>query len=418
MTRLFWILSELSTRLWFSASIYGVIAVVTALAAIYLKQFIPEDFSQDIGADAVDSILAILAASMLSVTIFSLSTMVSAYGAATSNVTPRATKLLIEDKISHRALSTFLGTFIFSIVGIVALKTGIYGASGRLILFVVSIGVIVMIVVTLLSWIEYLARLGRVSETIQRVEEAAVDALERRLRLPYLGGTPLVKDSDIPKKVFAVTAGVTGYVQHIDMGHLSSVAEKYETTIYLAVLPGKFLDEALPVAYVKGAHDPDIHDDIRKGFITGPSRTFKQDPRFGMAVLHEIAIRALPPTMNDPGTAIHIIGTGVRILTLWAKRDELAEDNNGEILYPRVHVPPLRIDDLFDDFFPPISRDGAGILEIQVKLQKAYQALARTGDKELIKAAKHHSKLSMKRAEKSLLMEEDKKALRDVALIG
>ncbi len=60
---------------------------------------------------------------MLTVTTFSLSITVSAYGSATSNVTPRATTLLIEDGLTQTVLSTFLGSFLFGIVGLVVSKT-------------------------------------------------------------------------------------------------------------------------------------------------------------------------------------------------------------------------------------------------------------------------------------------------------
>jgi len=62
--------------------------------------------------------------------VFSVSTMVAAYGAATSNVTPRATRLLMEDNTSQNVLGTFIGSFLFSLVGIIALGTGLYGAAG------------------------------------------------------------------------------------------------------------------------------------------------------------------------------------------------------------------------------------------------------------------------------------------------
>ncbi|MDP0500632.1 MAG: DUF2254 domain-containing protein [Verrucomicrobiota bacterium JB022] len=415
MSRFLWIISQLSSRLWVNASLYGVVAVITPLLAILLKQFIPFDLPQKIGADSVGSILNILATSMLSVTIFSLSTMVAAYGAATSNVTPRATQLLIEDKLSHRALSTFLGAFIFSIVGIVTLQTGVYGEKGRLILFVVTIGVIVMIVVALLSWIEYLARLGRVTETIDRVERAATVALETRLRTPYLGGVPLLQDDAIPADAVPVAAETVAYVQHIDMPHLAATAQEYGVDIYVAALPGKFLDATLPLAHVRGElAGEEVWAEIRRGFIMGHTRSFRQDPRFGLAVLHEIAIRALSPAINDPGTAIQVIGTGVRILSRWAERKKLVAPE-GERIYQRVYVPPLKADDMFDDFFPPIARDGATSPEVQIRLQKAFAALARTGDAELIRYSHEHAAQALARAEQALTFAADKERLQEVA---
>lgn len=73
---------------------------------------IPESVSVKVGAEAVDNILNILASSMLAVTTFSLSIMVTAYGSATTNVTPRATRLVVEDVTTQNVLATFIGSFL------------------------------------------------------------------------------------------------------------------------------------------------------------------------------------------------------------------------------------------------------------------------------------------------------------------
>lgn len=115
-----WRLLQLSRKLWMRTVLFAILAVVTALLAIVVQGVIPPSLSGMIGADAVDKLLNILASSMLAVTTFSLSVMISAYGAATSNISPRATKLLMEDSTAQQALATFVGSFVFSIVGIIA----------------------------------------------------------------------------------------------------------------------------------------------------------------------------------------------------------------------------------------------------------------------------------------------------------
>lgn len=413
MSRLSWFLTTLSTRLWLRASIYGILAAVTALISIYARHYIPDDFSQKIGADAVDGILNILASSMLAVTIFSVSTMVSAYGAATNNVTPRATKLLIEDKSSHNALSTFVGAFIFSIVGIVALRTGVYGNSGRLVLFVVTIIVIFAIIVTLLRWIEYLSRLGRVSETVERVEEAVTKALKERLANPYLGGTPRLVAGGQPPGGLALYAKQVGYVQHIDVGLLADLAGKNEGHVYIEAVPGKLIHPHQPLAWLYGIKDEDGLAAARKAFIVDRERSFRQDPRYGMAVLSEIASRALSPAVNDPGTAIHVISVGLRVLLIWAVRASLRTDD--KILYPAVHVPGLDVSDLFEDFFSPIERDGASMLEVGLSLQKAYSALAQTEDPELSGPAARHTASALAYSVKGLALDAEIAALKKAA---
>ena len=54
------------------------VAIITALLSILFKSMIPESVSVKVGAEAVDNILNILASSMLAVTTFSLSIMVTA----------------------------------------------------------------------------------------------------------------------------------------------------------------------------------------------------------------------------------------------------------------------------------------------------------------------------------------------------
>ncbi len=185
----------------------------------HASPYFPASLSTNIGADSVDNILGIIASSMLTVTTFSLSTMVSAYSAATSSVTPRATRLVMEDSTTQNVLATFVGSFLFSLVGIIALTTGVYGAQGRVVLFIVTIAVIVLIVVTLLRWIDHLSRLGRVTETTRQVEEATLAAVRAWQEVPNLGGRPL------PAEFETLVVGASpiftdriGYVQHVDTG--------------------------------------------------------------------------------------------------------------------------------------------------------------------------------------------------------
>src|SRR5690606_22869505 len=186
-----WIIVQISRQLWVRALLYALLAVATVLSTIWLKALIPADLAGRIGAEAVDKILGILASGMLGVTTFSLSVMVAAFSSATSSVSPRATRLLMEDSITQNVLGTFIGSFLFSLIGIIALNTGVYDNEGRVILFIVTLCVIAIIVATILIWIEHLSHLGRVGETSSKVEKATLAAVLQRVEYPWLGGSPL-----------------------------------------------------------------------------------------------------------------------------------------------------------------------------------------------------------------------------------
>ncbi len=416
-SRLQWLLLQLSRRLWVRATAFSVLGIVTALIALLVKRYIPDDIPATIGSDAVDGLLHIIATSMLSVMIFSLSTIVSAYASATGNTTPRATQLLMSDSTAQNALATFLGAFLFSLVGIIVLQTGLYGDNGRVVLYAVTLAVIILIVLTLLRWTDYVLRLGQVGPTCDRVESVATTAIRRRRASPYLSGQPRGPgDAGIPQGTVSIHTDSFGYVEHIDMQALQDAAEEAKLEIYLVALPGHYAGAAQPLACVTMMPDEECVEAIRDAFSISAERSFDQDPRFGVCVLSEIASRALSPAVNDPGTAIDILSRGARMLSLWSENHPDAIKVDSETVhYPNVHVPPIELEELFDDFFIPIARDGASIVEVGIHLQKMLETLACLGDQRYRMVAAHHSAQAYARAEMAVKLPADLIRIRQAA---
>ena len=398
--------------LWVKATYFALLAIITAIASIYLGEFVPFDIFQKIGADTVDTILNILASSMLAVTTFSLTTVVSAYAAATSSVTPRATKLLMEDSTAQNALSTFIGSFIFSLIAIIFLNSGMYDQKGRVGLFVVTLGVIAIILVTLIRWIEHLSRLGRVGETSELVEGVTQKALLARAREPYLGANPLVdRELDIPENAVPVRSDQTGNIQYIDMEKLDHLSRDKDLNIYVVALPGDFVSVTSILVYADKPVSNETRRELLGAFVIGHERNFEQDPRFGLCVLAEIAARALSAAVNDYGTGIDIINRGVRLLTNYAQAERHAE-----VKHERVWVPPLTVSNLFSDIFAPILRDEGGITVIDIKLLKAFTALYGLDNEQFKVAARKYSRLCYEHAVRTVVLDEDKEALKKLVI--
>lgn len=423
-----WLVLRLSRKLWVRAALFSLLGIATAFASVALKAYIPGELSAQIGASAVDDVLTIIASSMLAVTTFTLSIMVQAYGAAASQATPRATTLLIEDPTTQNVLATFLGSFLFALVGIVALHAGVYGETGRVILFGVTILVIVAITVSLIQWFNKLTTFGRLTSTAARVEEATLHTIRQRIEHPHLGCRLLRNATvDVPPDARMFRTDEIGYVQHVDVSALQKCAEASGTQIFLFAQPGTFVDPTRPLAAATGGHaDLDAGAEakrIRNAFTLGPTRTYDQDVRFGLVVLSEIASRAMSPAVNDPGTAIDIINRQQRLLTIWQQghqqREAALAKNGGEpgdtIRYPSVHTPAISIDDLFDDAFRAVGRDGAATIEVVVRLQKALAALAALGDEGFAAAARRQAEMARSRAEAALTNAVDLATLARVA---
>ena len=128
--------------------------------------------------------------------------------------------------------------------------------------------------------------------------------------------------------------------------------------------------------------------------------------------MSETGSLALSSATNDPGTAIDVIGRTTRLLNLWTKDHN--SDAKGEPEHPRIYVPPLDVVDLFEDGFMLIARDGARLIEVQLRIQKSLLALSRLGDESFKTAAPSQSRMAFERAEAAMTLEADRARLRTV----
>lgn len=405
--------NRLREQLWFkplATSIFSIGLAFLAKAADYGN--VP-DFVPGISAEAVETLLKIIAASMLVIATFAVGSMVSAYASASGSATPRSFPLVVSDDVSQNALSSFIGAFIFSIVSLIALLNGLYEKGGRFALFCLTMFAFAAVILTFVRWVDRIARLGRLGTTIDKAETAAVKSLQARLRAPTLGGVPVRPGSDKGEPVYGETVG---YVQRIEMPRLQEYAEQSGIRITVDSLPGTFSMPGRPLAFIitKPRETGEVdRERIVSCFQIGDDRTFDDDPRFGLVVLSEIASRALSPAVNDPGTAIDIINAFVRIFVICNK--PVALEDKVPRSYDRIEVPEISIHDMFDDAFMALARDGAGTVEVGVRLQKALRALAEIGDKNMRKAAEYHARLAIARAEQALDLPEDLNAIRSAS---
>lgn len=413
LDRLRFLFNRFGERLWVRPLAICSLSIAAVFAAKIVDGFESASLTPVVAKDSIETLLSLMASSMLVIATFSVGSMVSAYAAASSSATPRSFILVLADDVSQNALSTFVGAFIFSVVALIAVKNAFYDQAGLFVLFVLTVFVFAIVIITFVRWVDAIARLGRIGSTIEKVESATELALKRRQDKPTLGGISI---SGTPVSGKAVYAAKIGYVQLIDMAAVQEWAEDVDARVVVSALPGTFTLPNQALAYVTVSSDEQAGIDyanLINSFQIGNDRTFEDDPRFGLVALSEIAARALSPAVNDPGTAIKVIGTLVRLISLFNDHSKTATKNDAE--YDRVAAPEILISDMFDDAFTSIARDGAGAIEVCVRLQKALGSLESLNNDEIRKAARYHKHLALKRACNVLDVDEDLAAVREAA---
>lgn len=399
------LLYRLREHLWFRPLIFSLGSMVFALIAQMVDGTGLSEHVPDIATKSLEGLLDTISASMLVISIFAVASMLSAFSSAASTATPRSFKIVIQDDVSQNALSVFIGAFIFSIVATVALDNGYYEKGGRFIIFLLTLVIFAVVILTFLRWVDRISRLGRLEHTISQVEKIASRTLSKYIKNPTRGARAIDGISTIDTPLYHSS---TGYVQHLDLHGIQELAEEYDLQMRLNCLPGTFINSQRPVAFFITSKDlipSDLGDQIVKYIKIGHVRMFDEDPRFGIIALSEIASRALSPGINDPGTAIQIISSHERLFNLWTENRSETRERNTE--YDRLEVPVISIEDFIIDAFRPIARDGAGNLEVMLRLQKAMNSLQLSSLEEIRIAAATQAKDAIRRAETKMDYEGD-----------
>ncbi len=396
------LLQQLSQRLWLRASLYAALGIAVALSAAAFSPFVPASVAKPFGGGTVNSLLNVLATSLLAVATFSVAAMLTAYTNVAQGASPRAATLITGDSQAQSALATFVGAFLYSVVAFSANGTGYYGSGGRAIVFFVTLGVLALVAINLLRWLDQLLSLARVGHAIARVEEATSEAMKS----PFGRSAP--PDAEPPPGVRSIYPRSIGYVQNVDIHALAKLAERDGLQIWVEGPPGAFAEPSRVLARVQGEVSADCETDIEGAFAIGHERSFSQDPRFGFIVLGQIASKALSPGINDPGTAIDVAASAVRLLRAWLQPEMEHPKQPAERV--RVSRPPFEV--LLRDVFEPIALDGSGSLLVSMRLQRAMAALAHIAEPDDQRAIRRFAEESLQRSDKAMDFDFDRKRVR------
>ncbi len=366
----------LRDKLWLPPAFASVFAVLVASAAYVLGQRYEGEIGLQIGREGLVSLLGILASGMLTVATFTITSIITSATSASNLTTPRASRLVVSDPTAQFVLAAFIAAFIYSVVGIIALNAFPYGPAGRFILFGGLIVIVALVLVSFINWVDRATKLGRQGTVIDILRNAALDSL-RPLNVGTHGAR--VHDGSIPSNSHAVYPTAVGYVVAIDVEPVQAFCEEHDCRVVYLTRPGELVVSTEPVAYIAGrvSADDEIRALVLDAIEINSTRVHDCDIRHNVLNLTETADRALSPAVNDPGTAIIILNIMIEVLTRWSEVRSEAEAV--DVKYDRVAMPALTARELFNDAFTPIARDGAGHVEVAVRLQNVLRALTRLG---------------------------------------
>lgn len=365
-----WLWAKLNSNYWFYPALFSLVAAGLAIGMVWLDRNGFAEFLNDVEwiiparPEGASNMLTVIAGSMIGVasTVFSITIAAVAY--ASGAYGPRLLTNFMEDKGNQFSLATFIGTFVYALVVLRAVRsedevapTAADAAATTLPGFVpqlsllVAMGLMAISIGVLVFFLNHIPASIRINTVLEGIGKRLLSGIEEIYSKPDTG-----RAMQAPPTGKSILSVGSGYVQVISFDALARLAKKFDGRISLAVRTGDFVHPGMAIADVCDAElggeklDDEIIDDLRDCFTLGATRTPDQDLQFLIDELVEIGLRALSPGINDPFTAItalHWLGAATALL---GTRDLNKDIGNGnEDLIGRVSPLP-------DDFVHYVSR--------------------------------------------------------------
>lgn len=315
-------------------------------------------------ANTARTITATIAAGIISLTVFSFSMVMIVLNQAASQMSNRVLTSMIGNRFQQVVLGCYIGTTVYALF----LLSTIRNISDGIAVPALSIYLLILLTVVniflFIYFLDYVTQMVKYETVIDRVKNQTMDTMRRK----YIK----LKDEntiwdDLPYT--EVKSDEAGYFQSFNEAQLLDIACKHELYISFRYKQGTYLikNVAFIRVYSKKLIDTQCLKDILNSIDFFNGHPINKNADYGLKQLSEIAIKALSPGINDPGTAV---------LSLQALSDALAfrlYHKLPSVCYdahetPRIFVPASSFHDLFEDYIQPIWNYGKNDHYIQQEM--------------------------------------------------
>lgn len=278
----------------------GIPQLETSSFVTYLKDKIPYLLIDNI--DTARTTLSTLIGGILSLTVFSFSMVMVVLNQASSNYSPRLLPGLISDKKHQMILGVYIGTLLYALVALITMDAADSDSSKEIIglttmfaaIFgIICVGLFVYFIHTISNAIQIHEITDRIARESERYVNQKCEEPEAEIRVTDLWKT--------------IISHRTGYYRGFDMGIFNNSLQHLENYVHVIPYQDQHVWEGHPLLKIKQEVSDDDLERIQDCLIFSKDRHEDNTYIGGMIKLMEVAVKAMSPGINDPGTAIEII---------------------------------------------------------------------------------------------------------------
>lgn len=294
-------------------------------------------------ADTARNIISTIAAAILSLTVFSFSMVMIVLNQAASQMSNRVLSSMIGNRFQQTILGFYIGTIVYALFLLSTIRdisSGIYvpALSIYLLIFLTVVDIFLFI-----YFLDYVTQTVKYETVIHRVQSQTRSVMEKSFT------TNNVKTRNWSKLPYVeIKIENSGYFQTVNIKNLLEIGVTFDLHFQFLHEKGVYLLKDMPLVkvYSNTIIDKKLHDKIFSEVYCYNGQPIDVNAIYGFKQLAEIAIKALSPGINDPGTAVLAMQSLFDLFLYFEKHDlqkSFVDDND----VARLFIPSISFEDLF-----------------------------------------------------------------------
>lgn len=303
-------LKRLESNIAFYPTLISLVGVLFAFFMIYLEsigisRYLVEHAPILVvnNTDTARSLLTTFIAGLISIMVFSFSLVMILLNQASSNFSPRLLPGLISNKRHQIILGIYNSTLLYCIFTLVSITPN--GDKYQMPGFSVLLGIVFMT----LSLGAFIYFIHSISQEIQvnTIMDKIFEKSKWRLNKLIEAEKDLEVDFGDTTDWQDVMADTTGYMQDVSLKSLAALAKEHQLKLEVVPIKGEYILKGIPVLRYKGEVGDDLKQDLLETITFSNNELIQDNYILAFKQITEIAIKAMSPGINDPGTCINAI---------------------------------------------------------------------------------------------------------------
>lgn len=325
LNRIFDFFNTIESKIAFYPTLLAIVGLLIALIMMYLeglgvsKKIL--DIAPQLMVENGDTALTVLSAclgGLISLMVFSFSMVMLLLSQASNNFSPRLLPGLISDKRHQLILGIFLATILYIIFTLFTIQPSEekYTLPG--------VSVLLGIVFTITCLVAFIYFIHNISQSIQVNNILDNIFMEAKERLSIL-----VKADDEMSDFFPSTddwyeykVNHSGYFQNASTQNILRLCERNGNRIYIVIPKGLFiLSNGIFLKSEKKLEKEEL-DALLSNISFSRGELVEDNYTLAFKQITEIAVKAMSPGINDPGTAVNAVDYLTELFSLRMKKTD------------------------------------------------------------------------------------------------